>query len=113
MIISKIMKTSGKILGVIVLIIVALLIFTTVSPILILAEDTRQTLKLLNHLEISKPQISYHRHNEEMNLIRHQNLKLNDVANATLMLANEQINANKLQQQANEIEKLKSQKNER
>ena len=31
---------------------------------LILAEDTRQTLKLLNHLEISKPQISYHRHNE-------------------------------------------------
>ena len=46
------------------------------------------------------------RHNEEMNLIRHQNLKLNDVANATLMLANEQINANKLQQQANEIIKL-------
>jgi hypothetical protein len=36
------------------------------------------------------------RHNEEMNLIRHQNLKLNDVANATLILANEQINANKL-----------------
>lgn len=32
---------------------------------LILAEDTRQTLKLLNHLEISKPQISYHRHNEK------------------------------------------------
>ena len=32
---------------------------------LILAEDTRQTLKLLNHLGISKPQISYHRHNEE------------------------------------------------
>ena len=31
----------------------------------ILAEDTRQTLKLLNHLEISKPQISYHRHNEK------------------------------------------------
>lgn len=31
---------------------------------LILAEDTRQTLKLLNHLEISKTQISYHRHNE-------------------------------------------------
>lgn len=36
------MKTSGKILGVIVLIIVALLIFTTVSPILILAEDTTE-----------------------------------------------------------------------
>ncbi|MCI8273588.1 MAG: 16S rRNA (cytidine(1402)-2'-O)-methyltransferase [Clostridia bacterium] len=32
---------------------------------LIAAEDTRQTLKLLNHLEISKPLISYHRHNEE------------------------------------------------
>ncbi|MCI8362199.1 MAG: 16S rRNA (cytidine(1402)-2'-O)-methyltransferase [Clostridia bacterium] len=33
---------------------------------IILAEDTRQTLKLLNHLEISKPLISYHRHNEEI-----------------------------------------------
>ena len=32
---------------------------------LIAAEDTRQTLKLLNHFEISKPLISYHRHNEE------------------------------------------------
>lgn len=31
---------------------------------LIAAEDTRHTLKLLNHLEISKPMISYHRHNE-------------------------------------------------
>lgn len=30
----------------------------------ILAEDTRQTLKLLNHLNISKSMISYHRHNE-------------------------------------------------
>lgn len=33
---------------------------------IIVAEDTRQTLKLLNHLEISKPLISYHRHNEEI-----------------------------------------------
>ena len=33
---------------------------------LIAAEDTRQTLKLLNHFEISKPLISYHRHNEEV-----------------------------------------------
>lgn len=32
---------------------------------IILAEDTRQTLKLLNHLSISKPMISYHRHNEK------------------------------------------------
>ena len=32
---------------------------------LIAAEDTRHTLKLLNHLEITKPMISYHRHNEE------------------------------------------------
>ena len=32
---------------------------------LIAAEDTRQTLKLLNHLEISKKLISYHRHNED------------------------------------------------
>lgn len=31
----------------------------------IIAEDTRHSLKLLNHLEISKPLISYHRHNEE------------------------------------------------
>ena len=33
---------------------------------LIAAEDTRNTLKLLNHYEISKPLISYHRHNEEL-----------------------------------------------
>ena len=31
---------------------------------IIAAEDTRHTLKLLNHYEISKPLISYHRHNE-------------------------------------------------
>ena len=29
----------------------------------IAAEDTRHTLKLLNHYEISKPLISYHEHN--------------------------------------------------
>ncbi len=33
---------------------------------LIAAEDTRNTLKLLNHFEIKKPLISYHRHNEEV-----------------------------------------------
>ena len=33
---------------------------------LIAAEDTRQTLKLLNHYEINKPLISYHRHNEDI-----------------------------------------------
>lgn len=32
---------------------------------LIAAEDTRHTLKLLNHLNISKPMVSYHRHNED------------------------------------------------
>lgn len=32
---------------------------------LIAVEDTRHTLKLLNYYEISKPLISYHRHNEE------------------------------------------------
>ena len=32
---------------------------------LILAEDTRQTLKLLNHFDITKHMISYHRHNED------------------------------------------------
>ena len=33
---------------------------------IIAAEDTRHTLKLLNHLKITKPLISYHRHNEEV-----------------------------------------------
>ena len=33
---------------------------------MIAAEDTRHTLKLLNHYEISKPLISYHRHNEDV-----------------------------------------------
>ena len=33
---------------------------------LIAAEDTRQTLKLLNHFEINKPLISYNRHNEDV-----------------------------------------------
>ena len=33
---------------------------------LIACEDTRNTLKLLNHFEISKPLISYHRHNEDI-----------------------------------------------
>ena len=33
---------------------------------LIAAEDTRNSLKLLNHFEIKKPLISYHRHNEEL-----------------------------------------------
>lgn len=33
---------------------------------LVAAEDNRQTLKLLNHLKISKPLITYHRHNEEI-----------------------------------------------
>lgn len=32
---------------------------------IIAAEDTRHSLKLLNHLGISKPMISYHRHNED------------------------------------------------
>ncbi|MGB9779642.1 16S rRNA (cytidine(1402)-2'-O)-methyltransferase [Caldanaerobacter sp.] len=31
---------------------------------LIAAEDTRQTLKLLNHYEIKKPLVSYHEHNK-------------------------------------------------
>ena len=32
---------------------------------LIAAEDTRHTLQLLNHFEISKSMVSYHRHNED------------------------------------------------
>ena len=31
---------------------------------LIAAEDTRRTLQLLNHFEISKPLTSYHEHNK-------------------------------------------------
>lgn len=33
---------------------------------IIAAEDTRHTLKLLNHYNITKPLISYHRHNEDI-----------------------------------------------
>lgn len=33
---------------------------------IIAAEDTRHSLKLLNYLNISKPMISYHRHNENV-----------------------------------------------
>lgn len=33
---------------------------------LIAAEDTRHTLKLLNHLKLAKPLMSYHRHNEDV-----------------------------------------------
>ena len=32
---------------------------------IVAAEDTRQTLKLLNHFEIKKSLISYHKHNEQ------------------------------------------------
>jgi 16S rRNA (cytidine1402-2'-O)-methyltransferase len=32
----------------------------------IACEDTRRTLKLLNHYEISKPLVSYHKHNERI-----------------------------------------------
>lgn len=39
---------------------------TLKSVDIIAAEDTRHTLKLLNHLEIKKKLISYHRHNEEI-----------------------------------------------
>lgn len=31
----------------------------------IAAEDTRVTMKLLNHLELKKPMVSYYRHNSE------------------------------------------------
>ena len=51
---------------------------------IIAAEDTRNTLKLLNHYEISKPLVSYHRHNEEVkvdNLIN----KLKDGQNIAIV----------------------------
>lgn len=49
---------------------------------LIAAEDTRHTLKLLNHLEISKPLISNHRHNEDMktNILIQKLLEGRDIA---------------------------------
>lgn len=36
----------------------------------ILAEDTRQSIKLLKHYEIEKPLVSYHQHNEHRELQR-------------------------------------------
>ena len=51
---------------------------------IVAAEDTRHTLKLLNHLQITKPLISYYRHNEEIKskvLIK----KLNEGQNIALV----------------------------
>ncbi len=52
---------------------------------LIAAEDTRHTLKLLNYYEISKPLISYHRHNEEVkvNILINKLLEGQDIAIVT------------------------------
>lgn len=52
---------------------------------LIAAEDTRHTLKLLNYYEISKPLISYHRHNEEVksDILIEKVLKGEDIAIVT------------------------------
>lgn len=52
---------------------------------LIAAEDTRHTLKLLNYYEISKPLISYHRHNEEIkkDLLSNKLLEGNNIAIVT------------------------------
>ena len=49
---------------------------------IIAAEDTRQTLKLLNHFEISQPLMSYHRHNEEIksNILIEKLKKGNNIA---------------------------------
>ena len=52
---------------------------------LIATEDTRHTLKLLNYYEISKPLISYHRHNEEVkvNILINKLLEGQDIAIVT------------------------------
>lgn len=52
---------------------------------LIAAEDTRHTLGLLNHFEINKPMISYHRHNEEIKTeeLIHQVLEGKNIAIVT------------------------------
>lgn len=49
---------------------------------IIAAEDTRQTIKLLNHLDIKKPMISYHEHNkyDKGKYIIQKILEGNDVA---------------------------------
>ena len=49
---------------------------------LIAAEDTRHTLKLLNHLEITKPLISYYKQNEKMksNILIEKLLKGENIA---------------------------------
>lgn len=49
---------------------------------IIAAEDTRQTIKLLNHLDIKKPMISYHEHNkyDKGKYIIQRILEGNDVA---------------------------------
>ena len=51
---------------------------------IILAEDTRQTLKLLNHLNIKKSLISYHRHNEDEKISQVKKL-LDDGKNLALV----------------------------
>ena len=42
---------------------------------LIAAEDTRRTLQLLNHFEISKPLTSYHEHNKHERRIHYITFK--------------------------------------
>ena len=51
---------------------------------IIAAEDTRQTLKLLNYLEIKKTMFSYHRHNEEFKVDKIIEL-LNDGKNVAIV----------------------------
>ena len=50
----------------------------------ILAEDTRKTLKLLNHFEIQKPLISFYRHNEGVK-VNHILSLLNEGKNLALV----------------------------
>ena len=49
---------------------------------LIAAEDTRQTLKLLNHFEIKKPMVSYYEHNKQFkgNMLINQLLEGKNIA---------------------------------
>ena len=46
------------------------------SSDIILCEDTRHSLKLLNHLKIKKKLISYHKFNEKKELINDPDLKV-------------------------------------
>ena len=55
---------------------------------LIAAEDTRHTLQLLNHLEISKPLVSYYKQNEKNFKIKSSFFIYSKIINETTKVIN-------------------------